>query len=155
MLMSFAAVPVAIGVAILRYRLFDIDVIINRALVYGSLTVSLALIYLGSVVLLQRTFVFLTGGGSQLVIVASTLAIAALFQPLRRRIQRSVDRRFYRSKYDARKVLEAFSSRLKEETDLASLEAEIDAVIRETLQPAHASLWLRKPPDGTPERTRA
>jgi hypothetical protein len=155
MLLSFAAVPVAIGVAILRHRLFDIDVIINRALVYGSLTVSLILIYLTSVVLLQRTFVFFTGGGSQLVVVASTLAIAALFQPLRRRIQRSVDRRFYRSKYDARKVLEAFSSRLKEETDLASLEAEIDAVVRETLQPAHTSLWLREQPDGTPERTGA
>ena len=155
MLLSFAAVPVAIGVAILRHRLFDIDVIINRALVYGSLTVSLALIYFTSVVLLQRTFVYLTGGGSQLVVVASTLAIAALFQPLRRRIQRSVDRRFYRSKYDARKVLEAFSSRLREETDLASLEAEIDAVIRETLQPAHTSLWLREPPDGTPESTGA
>jgi len=154
MLMSFAAVPVAIGVAIMRHRLFDIDVIINRALVYGSLTVSLALIYIASVVLLQRTFVVLTGGGSQLVVVASTLAIAALFQPLRRRIQISVDRRFYRSKYDARKVLEGFSSRLKQETDLASLEAEIDAVIRETLQPAHASLWLRDPADGSSQRTR-
>jgi hypothetical protein len=155
MILSFTAIPVAIGFAILRYRLYDIDVVINRTLVYGPLTVTLALVYFGSVVMLQRTFVFLTGEGSQLVIVASTLAIAALFQPLRHRIQGSVDRRFYRSKYDARRVLEAFSSRLREETDLDSLEAEINAVIRETLRPAHASLWLREPDDGTPGRNRA
>jgi hypothetical protein len=155
MILSFTAIPVAIGFAILRYRLYDIDVVINRTLVYGSLTLTLALVYFGSVVMLQRTFVFLTGEGSQLVIVTSTLAIAALFQPLRRRIQGSVDRRFYRSKYDARRVLEAFSSRLREETDLDSLEAEINAVIRETLQPAHASLWLREPDDGILGRDRA
>ncbi len=154
-LFSFTLVPLAVGFAVLKYRLYDIDIIINRALVYGSLTVTLALIYFASVVLLQRTFVSLTGEGSQLVVVGSTLGIAALFQPLKRRIQVSVDRRFYRRKYDARKVLEGFSSRLREETDLATLEAEIDAVVRETLQPAHASLWLREPADGAPGRRRA
>jgi hypothetical protein len=148
-------IPAGMGVAMLRYRLYDIDLVINRTLVYGSLTFTLALVYFGSVVLLQKMFVFLTGGGSQLVLVSSTLAIAALFQPLRHRIQSSVDRRFYRSKYDARKVLEAFSSRLREETDLASLEAEISTVIHETLQPTRASLWLREPSDSTLERTGA
>ncbi len=144
-LLSFTLVPTAVGVAILRYRLYDIDRIINRALVYGTLTVSLALVYFGSVVLLQRIFVLLTGEGSQLVVVASTLAIAALFGPLRRRIQSFIDRRFYRNKYDAIKTLEAFSAKLRDETDLESLNDELLSVVRETVQPAHASLWLREP----------
>ena len=144
MLLSFAAVPVAIGFAILRYRLYDIDLVINRTLVYGSLTVTLALLYVGSVVTLQYASRALTGGESQLAIVASTLVIAALFNPLRRRIQKLIDRRFYRRKYDAQKTLSAFSKTLREETDLEALNAELLTVIRETIQPAHVSLWLRK-----------
>ena len=137
--------PAAIGVAVLKYRLYDVDVVINRALVYGSLTVALAFVYIGGVLLLQRALVSLTGGGSQLAIVASTLAIAALFNPLRRRIQAFVDRRFYRKKYDAARVLAGFSSKLRDETDLGRLNEDLVAVVRETVQPEHASLWLRKP----------
>ena len=133
----------AVGVAILRHRLYDIDVIINRALVYGAITASLALVYLGSVVSLQALFRALTGGGTQLAIVASTLAIAALFNPVRRRIQAFIDRRFYRSKYDAAKILAAFSARLRDETDLDSLGEGLVGVIRETVRPEHASLWLQ------------
>ena len=137
-------IPLSIGVAVLRSRLFDIDVLINRTLVYGCLTMTLALVYLGGVVLLQRTFVFLTGGGSQFTVVVSTLAIAALFVPLRRRIQAFIERRFYRRKYDAARTLEAFSARLRDETDLEQLNTELLAVVRTTMQPEHATLWLRK-----------
>jgi hypothetical protein len=120
-LVSFTAVPIAVGFAVLKYRLYDIDVVINRTLVYGSLTGVLALVYLGSVVMLQGLVRALTGQESTLAVVASTLDIAALFSPLRRRVQGFVDRRFYRRKYDARKSLEAFNSRLREETDLDAL----------------------------------
>jgi hypothetical protein len=144
MVLSFTAVPVAIGVAILRFRLYEIDIIINRALVYGSLTATSVALYIGGVVLLQRLFVLLTGQRSTLAVVASTLLIAALFNPLRRRIQSFVDRRFYRRKYDAAKTLAAFNSRLREETDLDSLRTEVLGVVRETIQPEHASLWLRR-----------
>jgi hypothetical protein len=142
-LSSFTIVPIAVGFAVLRYRLYEIDIIINRALVYGSLTALLVTVYVGSVVILQAAFRSLTGQGSQLTIVASTLAIAALFNPLRHRIQAFVDRRFYRRKYDAAKTLAAFSARLRDETDLAELNEELIAVVRETMQPAHVSLWLR------------
>jgi hypothetical protein len=144
-LSSFTLVPIAIGFAVLRYRLHEIDIIINRTLVYGSLTISLALVYVGLVVSLQYVFRALAGGDSQLVIVASTLAIAALFNPLRRRNQSFIDRRFYRRKYDARKTLEEFSARLREETDLDSLSEDLVGVVRETVRPARVSLWLRQP----------
>lgn len=136
-------IPLSIGIAVLRSRLFDIDVLINRTLVYGALTVSLAFVYVGSVVLLQSALRSLTGGESQLAVVASTLTIAALFGPLRRRVQAFVDRRFYRRKYDAAKTLAAFSARLREETDLDRLKGELVGVVQDTLQPAHVSLWLR------------
>jgi len=137
-------IPLSIGVAILRSRLFDIDVIINRTLVYGTLTFTLILVYAGSVVSLQYVFRTLTGGSSQLVIVASTLAIAALFNPLRWRVQAGIDRLFYRKKYDAAKTLEAYSARLRDETDLDTLNEDLASVVDETLQPAHVSLWLRE-----------
>ena len=152
-LLSFAGIPVAVGFAVLKYRLYDIDLLINRALVYGSLTATLALVYFGGIVVLQRLFVVLTGQQSTLAVVASTLLIAALFSPLRRRIQRFIDRRFYRSKYDARKTLEAFSTKLREGTDLDALSNDLVGVVRETMQPAHVSLWLR--PDSTSEGEQA
>jgi hypothetical protein len=138
-------IPLSLGVAVLRARLFDIDVVINRTLVYGSLTVMLALVYLGGVATTQAIFRALTGQEQQpqLAIVISTLVIAALFNPLRRRIQGFIDRRFYRSKYDARKTLAAFSAKLREETDIEALNDELVGVVRETMQPAHVSLWLR------------
>ena len=142
-LLVMPLLPVAAGVAIMRYRLYEIDRLINRTLVYGSLTASLALVYFAIVVFLQYIFRTLTGGDSQLVIVASTLAIAALFQPLRRRIQAGIDRRFYRRKYDAARTLAEFSSKLRSETDLDALSDGLVGVVRETVQPSHVSLWLR------------
>ena len=141
-------VPAAIAVAIVRHQLYDIDVLINRTLVYGALTVMLAVVYLGGVASLQYLFRALTGQAQQpqLVVVASTLLIATLFTPLRRRIQISIDRRFYRSKYDAAKTLAALSAKLRDETDLHALNAEVVGVIKETMQPAHVSLWLRDDP---------
>jgi hypothetical protein len=146
-LLSFTLVPTAIGFAVLRYRLYDIDVIINRAMVYGSLTATLAAIYFGGVATTQTLFRTLTGQDQQpqLAVVVSTLAIAALFGPLRRRLQFFIDRRFYRRKYDAARTLEAFSARLREETDLEQLSAELLSVVRATMQPEHATLWLREP----------
>jgi hypothetical protein len=137
----------AVGIAILRYRLYDIDLLINRTLVYGSLTVLLAGVCEGSIVLLQEAFRALTGQHSGLAIVASTLVIAALFNPLRRRIQAFIDRLFYRRKYDAVKTLEAFSSQMREETDLDALSSDVVGVVRRTVQPAHVSLWLRPDPE--------
>jgi hypothetical protein len=138
-----AGVPIAVGVAILRYRLYEIDLLINRTLVYGSLTAMLIALYFGGIVVLQRMFVLLTGQQSTLAVVASTLLIAALFTPLRQRIQSFIDRRFYTRKYDARKTLEAFSVKLRNETDLEALNNDLVGVVRETMQPAHVSLWLR------------
>ena len=145
--LSLMGLPAAIGVAVLRYRLYDIDLLVNRALVYGLLTAALIVVYFGGIVLLQRLFAALTGEKSTLAIVASTLAIAALFSPLRRRVQALVDRRFYRRKYDARKTLESFSATLRDETDLEALDDGLVGVVRETMQPEHVSLWLR-PPEG-------
>jgi hypothetical protein len=142
-------IPLSIGVAVLRSRLFDIDVVINRTLVYGSLTIMLLLVYFGGVTATQALFSALTGQQElpQLAVVVSTLAIAALFDPLRRRVQSFIDRRFYRRKYDAAKTLEAFSWKLRDETDLDALSDDLISVVTETMQPEHASLWLRP---GTP-----
>jgi hypothetical protein len=144
--------PISIGIAIVRYRLYEIDLIINRTLVYGALSATLALIYFGGVATTQAIFRALTGQQEQpqLAIVISTLLIAALFNPLRRRIQRFIDRRFYRRKYDARKTLEAFSAKLRDETDLDALSDDLVGVVKETMQPSRISLWQR--PDTPPWR---
>ena len=145
---GIVGLPVAVGIAILRHHLYDINLIINRTLVYGSLTASLVLVYLGGVAATEAAFRALTGQVKQpqLAIVVSTLVIAALFNPLRRRIQAFIDRRFYRKKYDARKTLEAFSTKLRDETDLQALNNDLVGVVSETMQPAHVSVWLRPEP---------
>jgi len=149
---SFLLIPLSVGVAVVRSHLFDIDVLINRTLVYGSLTALLIGLYFVGIVVLQRLFVVLTGEKSTLAVVASTLLIAALFNPFRHRIQSFIDRCFFRGKYDARRTLEAFSATLRNETDLDALSDDLVVVVRETMQPAHASLWLR--PDTTPLKRR-
>jgi hypothetical protein len=144
-LSSFTLVPIAIGFAVLRYRLYEIDIIINRTLVYGALTVTLVAVYVGSVLSIQYAFRGLTGSESQLAIVASTLLIAALFNPLRRRVQNFIDHSFYRRKYDAARTLEVFSAKLRDERDIDTLNSELLSTVRETMQPEHVSLWLREP----------
>ena len=137
-------IPIAFGVAILRNRLWDIDIIINRTLVYGTLTAIIVLVYFGLIFALQFLLRGIINQNNDVAIVVSTLAIAALFQPLRHRLQRFIDRRFYRSKYDAAKTLEAFSATLRNEVDLNQLREELVAIVQETMQPSHVSLWLRK-----------
>jgi hypothetical protein len=143
--LTLTLVPLSLTVAVLRYRLYDIDLVINRTLVYGALTLMLAAVYLGGVTLLQGVLRELAGHESDFAVVVSTLVIAALFNPLRKRIQDSVDRRFYRRKYDAARTLGAFSVCLREETDLGSLRSEVLAVVRDTVQPENVSLWMREP----------
>jgi hypothetical protein len=150
-------VPIAIGIAILRYRLYEIDVIINRTLVYGSLTAVLVALYFGGVATTQAILQALTGREElpQLVVVASTLVIAALFNPLRRRVQNLVGRSFYRRKYDDAKTLGTFSAKLRDETDLNSLKSDLLSVVRDTMQPEHVSLWVRPEVSvGTSKQTR-
>jgi hypothetical protein len=141
-LVGIVGFPTAVGIAMMRYRLYEIDILINRTLVYGTLTATLIAFYFVGIVVLQRLFVLLIDQQSTLAVVASTLLIAALFNPLRGSIQSFMDRRFYRRKYDARKTLETFSARLRDETDLEALSAGLVGVVRETMQPAHVSLWL-------------
>jgi hypothetical protein len=152
---ALTLLPIAAGIAILRYRLYEIDTIINRTLVYGSLTGILAVLYFGGVTATQAILQRFTGQDElpQLVVVVSTLAIAALFSPLRRLIQLFIDRRFYRGRYDASKTLQAFSAKLRDETDLEALHDDLVGVVRETVQPAHVGLWLRPDREAKDGRT--
>jgi hypothetical protein len=156
-LVSFTAVPIAVGFAVLRYRLYNIDILINRTLVYAILSASLAAVYFGGVTATEAIFRALTGQEQQpqLAIVVSTLVIAALFNPFRRRIQGFIDRRFYRRKYDARKTLEAFSAKIRDETDLDALSEDLVGVVSETMQPEHVSLWLHPDPALSDKKKRA
>jgi divalent metal cation (Fe/Co/Zn/Cd) transporter len=144
-LVIFLLIALSVGIALLRYQLWNIDIIINRALVYGALTVILTAVYVGLVIGLQALLRGFISQDNGVAIVISTLAIAALFQPLRQRLQQLIDRRFYRSKYDAAKIVAAFSATLRQEVDLDQVREQLLAVVQETMQPAHISLWLRRP----------
>ncbi len=146
--MALLGLPVSAGIAVLRYRLYDIDLLINRTLVYGTLTAALVGLYLGGIVVLQGAFRALVGQESEFAVVASTLAIAALFGPLRRRIQKFIDHRFYRRKYDAAQILSAFNARLRNEVDLDALRGDLVGVVDDAMRPSHVSLWLRPPRRG-------
>jgi hypothetical protein len=152
--MLFVPIPLSIGLAILRYRLWDIDIIIQRTLVYGTLTAMVTLVYIGLIFALQLLLRGLISQTNDVALVVSTLVVAALFQPLRRRIQQVIDRRFYRRKYDAAKTLEAFSATLRNEVDLQQLSEQLVAVVEETMQPTHVSLWLRPPEPSRKRKTR-
>ena len=143
-LLLLMAFPVSVAFSVLRYRLWDIDVVVNRALVYGLLTAFIVGIYVGSIIVLQGLFRATQGQGSDLVIVASTLAIAAIFRPLKNRIQTMIDRRFYRQKYDAVRTVREFGDRTRADVGLERIGGELLAVVGETVQPSHASLWLRR-----------
>ena len=152
-LIALTALPLATGVAILRYRLYEIDVIIRKTLVYTALAATLAVVYLGGISLTTWALRWVTGQSGALAVTLSTLAVAAVFQPLRTRIQRAVDRHFYRRRYDTVETLEAFSSRLRQQIDLHALETEVLGVATEALQPSHATLWLRRTgPEAEPSR---
>jgi hypothetical protein len=141
----YAMAPIGLTIALLRHRLYDVDVVIRRTLIYSTLTVLLAMVYFGGVALMQGGFVAITGQESPLAVVASTLAIAALFRPVRRRVQDVVDRRFFRRKYDAEKTVDAFARTVRDEVDMDRLRGELVRVVEETMQPDHVSLWLREP----------
>jgi hypothetical protein len=143
-LIGMLALPLSIGFSILRYRLWDIDVIIRRTLIYSLLTAMLALVYFGSIIALQQVFRGFTGQASDLAIIISTLAIAALFNPLRRRVQNIIDRRFYRGKYDAQQVLARFAATARDEMELDKLTGELVSVVNDTMRPASVSLWLKQ-----------
>jgi hypothetical protein len=144
--------PLTLAFSILRYRLWDIDFLIRRTLVYTVLTALLLILYFGSVVLLQQAFRVLTGQDSPIVIVISTLVIAALFSPLRRRVQNTIDRRFYRHKYDTQQALAAFAATARDEVDLERLQMELISIVQETMQPEQVSLWLRQQSDHSTTR---
>jgi hypothetical protein len=141
--LGFSAFPAATGIAILRHRLYDIDLVVNRTVVYSALVASLAALYFGGVYVAQAALRSVSGESSTLAVTASTLLVAVMFQPLRRRIQRAVDRRFYRSRYDAGRTLEALAWRLRRRVDIESLTGEVLETVHDTLHPAHVTLWLR------------